>query len=107
MLKQTFREWTRDKVPRLGAALAYYTVLSIVPLLVIIAIIGLVFGLEAAQSYILQHLETLLGEESTAAIKDMIQRANQPATGILAALVALATCCSAHRDYSDNCRMPR
>jgi membrane protein len=92
LLKQTFAQWNKDKVPRLGAALAYYTVFSIVPLLVIIiAMIGLVFGQEAAQSYILQQLETLLGEQSTAAIKDMIQRANQPTTGILATLVALAT----------------
>ena len=92
LLKQTFAQWNKDKVPRLGAALAYYTVFSIVPLLVIIiAMIGLVFGQEAAQSYILQQLEILLGEESTAAIKDMIQRANQPTTGILATLVALAT----------------
>ncbi|MBA3754567.1 MAG: YihY/virulence factor BrkB family protein [Nitrospira sp.] len=62
------------------------------PLLVIItAMIGLVFGQEAAQSYILQQLETLLGEQSTTAIKEMIQRANQPSIGILATLVALAT----------------
>ncbi|MCC2640132.1 MAG: putative rane protein [Nitrospira sp.] len=92
LLKQTFAQWSKDKVPRLGAALAYYTVFSIVPLLVIIiAMIGLVFGQEAAQGYILQQLETLLGEQSAAAIKDMIQRANQPTTGILATVVALAT----------------
>lgn len=92
LLKQTFAQWSKDKVPRLGAALAYYTVFSIVPLLIIIiAMIGLVFGQEAAQSYILQQLETMLGEQSTAALKDMIQRANQPTTGILATVVALAT----------------
>lgn len=44
LLKQTFDEWSTDKVPRLGAALAYYTVFSIVLLLVIIiAMIGLFF----------------------------------------------------------------
>jgi membrane protein len=64
----------------------------IVPLLVIItAMIGLEFGQEATQSYILQQVETLLGEQSTTAITEMIQRANQPSIGILAALVALAT----------------
>ena len=92
LLKQTAAQWSRDKIPRHGAALAYYTVFSLVPLLVImIAMIGLVFGQEAAQSYILQQLESLLGEQSTAAIKDMIQRASQPSTGIVATLVALAT----------------
>lgn len=92
LMKQTAAQWGQDKVPRHGAALAYYTVFSIVPLLVIIiAMIGLVFGQEAAQSYILQQLESLLGEQSTAAIKDMIQRASQPSTGIVATLMALAT----------------
>ncbi len=45
-------------------------------LVIIIAMIGLVFGQDAAQSYILQQLGSLLGEQSTAAIKDMIQRAS-------------------------------
>ncbi len=92
LLKRTAGEWSQDKVPRLGAALAYYTVFSIVPLLVIIiAIIGLVFGQEAAESYILQQLSDLLGEQSTEAIKDMIQRASQPTRGILATVIALVT----------------
>ncbi len=48
LVKQTFDEWSTDKVPRLGAALAYYTVFSIVPLLaIIIAMIGLFFGQES------------------------------------------------------------
>ncbi len=92
LLKETAAQWSRDKIPRHGAALAYYTVFSIVPLLIIIiAMIGLVFGQEAAQSYILQELENLLGQQSTAAIKDMLQRASQPATGIVASVTALAT----------------
>ncbi|SLM48856.1 Putative membrane protein (fragment) [Nitrospira japonica] len=72
--------------------MAYYTVFSIVPLLVvIIAMIGLVFGQEAAQSYILQQISVLIGEQSADAIKDMIQRATKPTTGILATMIALAT----------------
>jgi membrane protein len=92
LLTQTFDEWSVDKVPRLGAALAYYTVFSIVPLLVIIiAMIGLFFGQEAAQSYILQQVASLTGEQSAEAIKDMLQRASKPSTGIVATLVALST----------------
>ena len=65
MLKQTFTDWSNDKVPRLGAALAYYTIFAIVPLLVIIiAIIGLVFGQEAAQGYIIDQIAGLVGEQS-------------------------------------------
>lgn len=92
VLKTTFSEWSRDKAPKQGAALAYYTVFAIVPLLVIIiAIIGLFFGQEAAQSYILQQISSLVGQASADAIKDMIQRANQPSTGIIATVVAFAT----------------
>jgi membrane protein len=91
-LKDTFAAWSHDKVPRHGAALAYYTVFSLVPLLVvIIGMIGLVFGQEAAQSYILQQIATLVGPQSAAAIKDMLQRANQPTHGLVATVVAAAT----------------
>jgi membrane protein len=92
LLKDTFSQWTDDRAPRLGAALAYYTVFSLVPLLVIIiALIGLVFGQEAAQSYIMQQLAALLGEQSTEAIQDMIHRASQPKTGIVAGVAAFIT----------------
>ena len=48
VLKKAAADWSHDRAPRLGAALAYYTIFSMVPLLiVIIAIIGLVFGEEA------------------------------------------------------------
>lgn len=60
LLKETFSQWSNDRAPRLGAALAYYTVFSLVPLLVIIiALIGFVFGRDAAQSYILQQMAAL------------------------------------------------
>jgi membrane protein len=72
--------------------LAYYTVFSIVPLLiVIIALIGLFFGQDAAQSAIMGQISNLVGEQSAAAIKDMIQRAEQPSTGLVATAVAVVT----------------
>jgi membrane protein len=92
MLTETFTAWSDDKVPRHGAALAYYTVLSLVPLLVvIIAIIGLIFGRAAAQEQILEQIAALIGPQSAETIKDMIQRASQPSTGIVATIVAAAT----------------
>jgi len=92
LLKEAFSDWSHDRAPRLGAALAYYTVFSLVPfLVVIIALIGLVFGQEAAQSAILSQIAALVGEQSAAAIKDMIQRADQPSTGVFATVIALAT----------------
>jgi membrane protein len=92
LLKDTFTAWSNDKVPRHGAALAYYTVLSLVPLLVvIITMIGVIFGRDAAQGYIVEQIASLVGPQSAEAIKQMIQQANQPTTGIVATLVAAVT----------------
>ena len=92
LLKEAAFDWSHDRAPRLGAALAYYTVFSIVPLLiVIIALIGLFFGEDAAQSAIMGQISSLVGEQSAAAIKDMIQRAEQPSTGLVATVVAVVT----------------
>src|SRR6476646_335489 len=92
LTKEAGSDWIHDRAPRLGAALAYYTVFSLVPfLVVVIAGIGLVFGEEASQSAILSQIAELVGEQTAAAIKDMIQRANQPSTGIFATAVAVAT----------------
>lgn len=62
LLKETFSEWSKHKSTRLAAAIAYYTVFSIAPLLVIvIAIAGLVFGHEAAQGHIMGQMQSLVG----------------------------------------------
>jgi membrane protein len=92
LLKEAFADWSRDRAPRLGAALAYYTVFSLVPfLVVVIALTGVVFGQQAAESAILAHIADLVGEQSAAAIKDMIQRADQPSTGVVATIIAIGT----------------
>jgi membrane protein len=91
LVKEAFGDWSHDRAPRLGAALAYYTVFSIVPLLIIIiAIIGLVFGEEAAHSAIMDQISSLVGGQSAAAIKDMIQRADQPSSGLVSTVFAVA-----------------
>ncbi|HEU4683626.1 MAG TPA: YihY/virulence factor BrkB family protein [Nitrospira sp.] len=92
LLKDAAASYSRDRASRLGAALAYYTIFSIVPLLVIlIAIIGLVFGQEAAEAAVMSQLTSLMGQHSTEAIKDMISRAQQPKTGALSTIIAAAT----------------
>lgn len=92
LIKEAAADWSHDRAPRLGAALAYYTVFSLVPfLVVVIALIGLVLGQEAAQSAILSHIATMVGDQSAAAIKDMIQRADQPSTGLVATVLAVVT----------------
>ncbi len=92
LLKDTFLAWSNDKVPRHGAALAYYTVLSLVPLLVVlIAMIGVIFGHEVGQGYVIGQIGNMVGAQSAEAIKDMIHRANEPSTGIVATVLATGT----------------
>jgi membrane protein len=93
LLKKTASDWMEDQAPTLGAALAYYTVFSLAPLLIIaIAIAGLFFGREAAQGQIFDQLRGLLGEASGTAMQDMVQNANaKPATGVVATLIGVVT----------------
>ena len=93
ILKQTFWEWLEDQAPTLGAALAYYTVFSLAPLLIIaISIAGLVLGKEAAQGQIFQELRGLLGTESGKAVQDIVQSTSaDPSTSLLASVVGFVT----------------
>jgi membrane protein len=92
LLKKTASEWSEDKVPRLGAALAYYTVFSIAPLLIIaIAMAGLVFGDDAARGSVQAQLTSFLGADAAEAINGMIQNASKPASGILATIIGIVT----------------
>lgn len=88
LLKATVADWQEDKASRLAAALAYYTVFSLAPLLVIvIAIAGLVFGPEAARGQIDNQLQGLLGRDGAEAVQTMIASANKPTTGIVASII--------------------
>jgi membrane protein len=90
--RDTVNKWLDDKCPQLGAALAYYTVFSIVPLLiVIIAIAGLAFGQKAAEGQILQQLGTLVGESSANAVQTMVEKARNPTKGIFSAALGIIT----------------
>jgi membrane protein len=74
LFKQTLADWWEDKAPRLGAALAFYTVLSLAPLLVIVTpILGAVFGAEEARNGIARQFEQLVGPEGAAAIEVMLR----------------------------------
>ena len=89
LLKSTYAKWNEDHAQGLGAALAYYTVFSLAPLLmIVIAIAGLVFGQEAAQGQIMGQIQGLVGEDSAKAIQSMIEEARKPAAGILATVIA-------------------
>ncbi len=82
--------WVENKVPRLSAALAYYTILSVAPLLVIaLAVAGLVFGRAAVEGQLVGQMKGLVGEQGGAAIQEMIKHASNPGSGITALVVGI------------------
>jgi membrane protein len=90
LLKATAAEWSRDQAPRLGAALAYYAIFSLAPLLVIaVSISGFVFGREAAAGQIVGQIQGLVGPDTAMAIQTMIEKSNQPAANILATVIGI------------------
>ncbi|MDF5735244.1 MULTISPECIES: YihY/virulence factor BrkB family protein [unclassified Nostoc] len=90
LLQETFKEWSEDKASRLAAALAYYTIFSIAPLLIIvIAIAGAVFGEEAARGQIVGQIQGLVGKDGAAFIQTAIQNANKPQTGAIASIISV------------------
>src|SRR5438477_2927505 len=92
LLKQAFGEFQKDKAQRLGAALAYYTIFSIAPLLLIaIAIAGIVFEKSQAQAQIVGQLRTLVGDAGAKAIAEMLANAAKPKTGTLAMVIGIIT----------------
>jgi membrane protein len=91
-LQETASRWSEHKDARLGAALAYYSIFSLGPLIVIaIAIAGLVFGAGAVQAQIFGALHSLLGDSGTQAIDAMLKGANRPREGILATVIGAGT----------------
>jgi membrane protein len=88
MLKMTYQDWSEDKAPRLGAALAYYTVFSLAPLLIIVlAIAGMVFDEETVRSQISQ--QTGLGEQGEEGLVMLLEGAEKNNTGILATILGI------------------
>lgn len=85
LLKDTFSAWKKDNALRLGAALSFYTVCSLPPLLIIvIAIAGLALGEEAVRSQIISKFQTMIGGNGVGIVHTMIERTTQPKRGIIA-----------------------
>jgi len=85
LAQATFKQWGEHKSARLAAALAYYTIFSIAPLLLIaIAVAGLVFGHDAASREILGQIGGFIGQKGEHQLNTMVSAANKPASGIVA-----------------------
>jgi membrane protein len=92
ILSQTFSAWNEHEAPRLGAALAFYTILSLAPLVIlVIAIVALIFGDSTAQNQLLGQAESMIGHEGSAVVKGMIEHAQKPATGTFASIIGVIT----------------
>ena len=90
LARQTVGAWTDDNAPSMGAAIAYYTVFSIAPLLLIVmAVAGFVWGREAVQGEIARQLSGLLGPEAARSVQALVQSADQPRTGAWAGSLSL------------------
>ena len=92
LLKQTFVQWHRDRIPILAAALAYYMVFSIAPILILaVAVAGFVIGQEAAQEQLTVQLQQFISPEAAHSIQTLIRERYQPQSGRMATIIAIAT----------------
>jgi membrane protein len=92
LFKQTFSEWLEDKAPQLGAALAYYTVFSLAPLvLVLLAIVGLIFRNDpgGAWNKITEQMSYFLDKSAVEVVQNIAQKATQPNKSLLATIIGI------------------
>lgn len=89
--KESIKEFGRDKITKLAASLAYYTVFSLAPLLVlIISISGLVFGQDAVEGNIAGQISTIIGPEAAVQVQDMIKNASLTGQSTMATIISAA-----------------
>lgn len=92
LLTETFKEWQEDKASRLAAALSYYTIFSLPPLLLLaLAIAGQVFDRQAAQERLVSQARQLVGENGAEGIGMVLDNASDPETGLIAGIISIVT----------------
>jgi membrane protein len=92
LLKKTYQEWLQDKAPQLGAALAYYTVFSLAPLiLVLLAIVGLIFHNDPGGAWkkITEQMSYFLDKSALDVVQNIAQKTSQPNKGLLATIIGV------------------
>jgi membrane protein len=91
LIKETYTEWSQDRAPELGAALAFYTIFSLAPIfIIIVAVVGYVLGKESVQTYMVQEMASFIGQDNAINIMNTIKRSYQPGFGLRATLVAIS-----------------
>src|SRR5512133_1278742 len=92
ILRLAYQDWKEDKASRLAAALAYYTVFSLAPLLVIvIAITGLFWQRDVVQTQVMTQVQDLVGPQGSTFVSSLLSSANKPAQGIIATILGIIT----------------
>ncbi len=92
LVKRAYDDWSYDNATRLGASLAFYTLFSLAPLvLVVMAIVGLVFGPDAAKGLVFEQLRRLVGSANAHRIQDVIRNFHEPSLDTWAGAAGLAT----------------
>jgi membrane protein len=90
VVKEAATNWSGHKDARQGAALAYYSVFSLGPIIVIaIAVAGLLFGHDAVTAQVMSSIREMLGETGAKAVEAMLAGASRPAAGILATILGI------------------
>jgi membrane protein len=92
VFRQASSEWINDNAPRLGAAVAFYALLSLAPLIVIaVAAAALVYGQQAAQGQLASEIRGVAGPDVARTIQEIIRGAYKPETGVIATVLGLVT----------------
>lgn len=90
LTKAAASSWVDDYAQSMGAALAYYTMFSIAPfLLIVISVAGLIFGVEAARGEIAAQLRGLMGRQGAEAVQALLESASQPARSVAATVIGV------------------
>jgi membrane protein len=90
VIRHTLSDWVKDNIPTYGAALAFYTIFSIAPLLIIlVAVAGYFFGDAATTGQLEEYMSQLMGQELAQTIQGFVLDAYKPASGIIATVISL------------------
>jgi membrane protein len=92
ILGRTFTAWKDHEAPRIGAALAFYTILSLAPLVILaIAVVGFIFGHSAVETELLGQVDSTIGHQGSETVRALIEQAQEPASGTFASIIAVIT----------------
>src|SRR5690242_14500859 len=92
LLKETASKWSAHQAPRLGASVAFYSVLSFAPLLILlVTVAGLVFDPQTTQRTLIEQARITIGDRGADTVQALLSSAHKPASGLVASVIAFIT----------------